>query len=185
MYYVPTKKDGKPVARVLRADSPFVDREGIHRPKGWLLHATKAEKDYIGVQPWKESTYDKRFFRSAGYTDRSLNGFRERNHTLEPRMSLPELKDRLKEQVKDQADSMLRPTDWMVIRKAETQKAIPAEVRTYRAEVRKASNRIEAEIDSYGAYADLVKFAQNGWADMWPSEDDVTEDAPRNNPRGN
>jgi len=57
--------------------------------------------------------------------------------------------------VKAQAGGLLAPTDWYVVRKAETTVAIPESVSYFRAAVRNASGDIEAAIT---ATADLDAF---------------------------
>jgi len=60
--------------------------------------------------------------------------------------------------VKAQAAGLLSATDWYVVRKSETDEAIPADVLTYRAAVRTASNTIEAAItacDTHDAFMAL------------------------------
>lgn len=50
--------------------------------------------------------------------------------------------------IKSQAAGLLSSTDWYVIRKAEAQTAIPANVATYRAAVRAKSNDMEALVNA-------------------------------------
>ena len=52
-----------------------------------------------------------------------------------------------KNQIKAQAAGLLQSTDWYVVRHAESETAIPANVSTYRAAVRTKSNEIETAID--------------------------------------
>ena len=57
------------------------------------------------------------------------------------------LKTNEKNQIKAQAAGLLQSTDWYVIRHAESETAIPANVSTYRAAVRTKSNEMETAID--------------------------------------
>ena len=59
----------------------------------------------------------------------------------------PGLKTNEKNQIKAQAANLLQSTDWYVVRHAESETAIPANVSTYRAAVRTKSNEIETSID--------------------------------------
>ena len=59
--------------------------------------------------------------------------------------------------VKAQAGSLLAPTDWYVVRKSETDAAIPADVLTYRADVRTASNSMEAQINAVTTHEEIVE----------------------------
>jgi len=51
-------------------------------------------------------------------------------------------------QIKAQANSMMQPTDWMIIRKVERDVAVPAEVTTYRAAVVAECARLVAAIEA-------------------------------------
>ena len=64
----------------------------------------------------------------------------------EERLVTKGLKSQWISQVKQTAGSMLAATDWMVIRKAERDVAIPAEVQTYRAAVVAECDRLETAI---------------------------------------
>ena len=59
----------------------------------------------------------------------------------------PGLKTNEKNKIKAQAAGQLQSTDWYVVRHAESETAIPANVSTYRAAVRTKSNEIETAID--------------------------------------
>jgi len=66
-----------------------------------------------------------------------------------------------KKSVSDQAHSLLSPTDWYASRKAETDKAIPSEVATYRAAVRTKENDMKTLIGNAAdvdALADLYEY---------------------------
>ena len=66
-------------------------------------------------------------------------------------------------QVKQTAGSLLAQTDWMVIRKAERNVAIPADVVTYRAGVVAECERLEAAIAAVSDVAGLIAVQAN-----WP-----------------
>jgi hypothetical protein len=70
------------------------------------------------------------------------------------------------QQIKTSANSQLAPTDWMVIRKAERDVAIPTNVTTYRAGVITEYNRLKTAIEGTNSVEDLITVvgAQN-----WPS----------------
>jgi len=67
-------------------------------------------------------------------------------------------------QVKQTAGSLLAQTDWMVIRKAERNVAIPADVVTYRAGVVAECERLEAAIAAVSDVAGLIAVQAN-----WPT----------------
>ena len=62
---------------------------------------------------------------------------------------IPGLKSHHTEKVKKQAGGLLNPTDWHVIKATEVDSySVSAEMTTYRAEVRTASNDMETKIDA-------------------------------------
>ena len=61
---------------------------------------------------------------------------------------IPCLKTIFKNEVKAQAKSLLSPSDWYIIRKAEdAESTIPSNIATYRAAIRTKSNEMETAID--------------------------------------
>ena len=77
------------------------------------------------------------------------------------------LKTAKTDQVKYQANSSLAKTDWMVIRKAEGDVAIPSATATYRAAVLTECTRLETAI---GNAADVDALAVVMAAQNWPKE---------------
>ena len=60
------------------------------------------------------------------------------------------------QQIKTTANSNLASTDWMVIRKAERDVAIPTDVTTYRAAVITEYNRLKTAIEGTNSVEDLI-----------------------------
>ena len=77
------------------------------------------------------------------------------------------LKYTMNAQVKSQANSGLAPTDWMVIRKAERDVAIPSATATYRAAVVTECARLETAIAG-AANVDALQAVMQ--AQNWPEE---------------
>ena len=78
------------------------------------------------------------------------------------------LKYTFKNQIKSQANSALAPTDWMVIRKAERDVAIPDATVTYRAAVITEYGRLKTAITG-AADVDALAVVMN--AQNWPETD--------------
>jgi len=70
-------------------------------------------------------------------------------------------------QVKDTAGKMLAQTDWMVIRKAERDVAIPESTQAYRAAVVAEADRIEEAIKACTSVEQLIAVINN---QSWPKE---------------
>jgi len=70
---------------------------------------------------------------------------------------IPGLKTKHKDIIKQQASSLLLPTDWHVIKATEVESySVSAEMTTYRAAVRTASNDMEALIDACNTVDELA-----------------------------
>jgi len=155
--------------RIIRAGKAWSGIDGVQHPRNWMLWdaATKAARGLV----WEDdpAPFDGRFYWSAGVA-KSLDDVTEEDGTI-----TKGLKSNAIATVKAQAAGLLAPTDWYVVRKSETDDAIPATISTYRAAVRAASGTIEAAIT---AAADLAAFMalydapEDGNAPIndWPEE---------------
>jgi len=75
---------------------------------------------------------------------------------------IPGLKSQKKENIKQQASGLLTPTDWYVIKATEVDSYnVPAEMTTYRAAVRTASNDMETKIDACSTVDELAALYQH------------------------
>jgi hypothetical protein len=77
------------------------------------------------------------------------------------------LKSQWVAQIKDTAGSLLSKTDWMVIRKAERDVAIPESTQAYRAAVIAEADRIEEAIKDCTSVEQLIAVINN---QSWPKE---------------
>ena len=146
--------------RIIRAGKAWTDNDQIQHPANWMLwdDATKAAKGLV----WEDdpASFDGRFYWSAGVA-KSLADVNEVDENGDPLMQDGEqvvtlgLKSNAIATVKAQAGGLLSPTDWMVVRSAENGTDIPANVLSYRAAVRLASETIETAITNA---ADLAAF---------------------------
>ena len=76
-----------------------------------------------------------------------VNATDENDVELDPVVVISGVKTNEKNQIKSQAASHLQSSDWYVVRLAESETAIPANVSTYRAAIRTKSNEMETAID--------------------------------------
>ena len=76
-----------------------------------------------------------------------VNATDEEGVELDPVVVISGVKTNEKNQIKAQAGSHLQSSDWYVVRLAESETAIPANVSTYRAAIRTKSNEMETAID--------------------------------------
>ena len=141
--------NGKPLA----VDVPFTYGD-VHYPANWLRLSTAQEKKDLGITEVADApTYDSRFYNGDG----SAKALDDAKETIDGVEYTPlGVKSVLKAQEKATAGSLLAPYDWYVIRKAETTKAIPTTIKTYRTAVRTACLTRETEIDNCADTAALV-----------------------------
>ena len=115
--------------RVLQLDTPF-EHDGTSYPANWLRLASPEARAAIGItEVTLQPRPDDRFY---WVTD---NG--DGTYTATPK-PVPDVQQMLVQQIDSYAYTTLIQTDWMVVRMAETQEAVPANVTTYRAAVRSA-----------------------------------------------
>ena len=155
--------------RIIRAGKAWTDNDGIQHPSNWMLwdDATKAAKGLV----WEDdpASFDGRFYWSAGVA-KSLDDVTEEDGTI-----TKGLKSNAIATVKAQAAGLLAPTDWYVVRKAETNEGAPENVLQYRSDVRAASGTIEAAITAATTLEDfmaLYEAPEDGNAPIndWPEE---------------
>ena len=155
--------------RIIRAGKAWTDNDGIQHPANWALWDA-AYKASIGLV-WEDdpATFDGRFYWSVD-VPKSLDDV-----TNEDGSVTLGLKSQWKNTIKQQAAGLLAPTDWYVVRKSETDAAIPENVLQYRSDVRAASGTIEAAIDAaadFDAFVALFDTPEDGVAPIndWPEE---------------
>jgi hypothetical protein len=150
----------------------------IQYPANWLNLTTLAEKLAIGITEVAEATRaDDRFYWDGDITNpKALEDKEESDENGNPlyvkvlgtvdgkpamvdstkRLVTKGLKTNFIAQVKQTAGTILAQTDWMVIRKAERDVAIPADVVIYRAEVVAKANELETAIGAVTTVAQLA-----------------------------
>ena len=152
------KLDGKP----LPVDVPFTSGD-INYPANWLRLSTAKEKKDLGITEVADAPiFDGRFYNGDGSAKalddenaKDKDGVLIKNSDGS-QMVIKGVKSVLKAQEKVTAGSLLARYDWYVIRKAETSKAIPTAIKTYRTSVRTACLTRETEIDDCADTAALV-----------------------------
>ena len=136
----------------IREGRGWTDNNGVKHPAQWTRWTAeeKAAKGLVWVADPVQ--YDSRFYTGDG-TAKALDDVNavdeDGNAILDEdgnQVVTKGLKSNAIAQTKMTAGSLLAPTDWMVVRKAETDVAIPADVLTYRQAVRTASEAIETAI---------------------------------------
>ena len=157
--------------------------DGIQYPANWLRLASAAEKAAIGITEVADPVRaDDRFYWNGDINlPKELNDREEVDAEGNPmwvqvlgvvdgepamvdsdeRLVTKGLKSQWIAQVKDTAGKMLAATDWMVIRKAERDVAIPADVVAKRAAILAEAERLETAIAACDNVEALIAVVQN------------------------
>lgn len=168
----------------LPLDTPFTI-DGTSFPANWLRLTSIEEKNAVGITEVADTQvhFDDRFYWGVD-NPKLLNDREESDEQGNPlyvkvlgtvdglpamvdsseRLVTKGLKSQWIAQVKDTAGKLLAQTDWMVIRKAERDVAIPADTVTYRAAVVAEANRLETAINACSDVPALIAVVTaQGW----------------------
>lgn len=132
----------------------FTDTLGNSYPQNWLNLSTEEEKNAVGIT-WVTDPVrvDDRF-----YWNGDINTPKVLDDKLEEDGSTTKgLKSNFVAQVKDTAGKLLAQTDWMVIRKAERNVEIPAEIALKRTQIVTEANRLETDIKASTTVEGLIE----------------------------
>ena len=166
-------------------DTPFTI-DGTSYPSNWLRLTSLAEKQAVGITEVADVTtkYNDQFYWGVD-NPKLLNDREESDKDGNPmyvkvlgvvdgkpamvdsteRLVTKGLKSNWTVQVKDTANKLLAQTDWMVIRKAERDVAIPTATATYRAGVITECSRL---VTAIAGASDVEAFIAVVGAQGWP-----------------
>jgi hypothetical protein len=140
--------------KTIKLGRAWVDNNGIQHPANWGIWSDEEKVSKGLVWEADPAPYDNRFWWDAN-TAKNINDVNEvdsdGNAILDAdgnQLVTLGLKSQWKNITKKRAGNLLAPTDWHVVKAAEVSGyTVPADITTYRAAVRTASNTIEAAID--------------------------------------
>jgi len=141
--------NGKPLA----LDVPFVTPDGTQYPANWLRLASPEDRKAISITEVPDPPYyDQRFYWGPG---------------------LPKDHDQLVVQWVDQtrytANTLLSPTDWMIVRSVDNGKAADPAVKTWRENIRTSSGIKISAIKATKTTEDLASFVTSPDYSSWPA----------------
>jgi hypothetical protein len=141
-------------SKTISVGRSWTDDSGVTHPSVWNRWTPefKASIGLVWIDDPVVEQYDERFYWSAN-NPKSLDDVNvvdvDGNPVLDEdgnQMIQTGLKNLWIAKTKEQANSLLKPTDWYAVRQVETSQAIPQSVIDYRASVRAACNSIESAI---------------------------------------
>jgi len=141
--------DGKP----LSPDVAFT-HDGVQYPANWLRLATPEQRAAIGITEVPDpAPVDQRFYWDTGIP---------KDHT--------QLVEQWTQQTRTTANTLLAPTDWIIIREADNGKPADPVLRTWREEIRLASGSKVYEIKQTADTAALAAYITGADYPAWPSD---------------
>lgn len=145
--------NGQPLA----VDTPFTDANGTRYPANWLRLSSPEEKAAIGITEAADpEPYDQRFYW----------GYDADNHLIPKDHA--QLVEQWTTQTYQVANSLLTPTDWMVIREADNGKVVPDDIRSWREAIRTTAKRKVAAISATTTTDDLAALVLAPEYSEWP-----------------
>jgi hypothetical protein len=155
--------------RTLKVGKAWVDDENFKHPYRWVQWSS-ADKEKWGVT-WEDDVGQDPFDSFYYY------GWNSDGDALLPK-PLADLKASKVSQAKSQSASALAPTDWYVVRKTETNTAIPAEITAYRTAVRANYASLKTAINGVSDIAGLqAVYTTTAGASQTAKEIDATSDS--------
>ena len=167
----------------LAEGTSFYDANGTKYPPQWLNQATEEQKLAIGITWVADPTpVDTRFYWDTDLPkaledklevkedgsplykqvyDKTANDGKGAMVDTTEQVVTKGLKSQFVAQVKDTAGKLLNTTDWYVIRKAERNVEIPAEVALKRTQIVTEADRLEVDINGATTVEDLITVLNN------------------------
>jgi hypothetical protein len=144
----------------LSPDAAFVDpATGIQYPANWLRLASPADRAAIGITEAPDPVwYDQRFY---------WNPELPKEHS--------QLVEQWIGQTRATANTLLAPTDWMVIREADNGKLMDAAIKTERQGIREAAGTKVAAINATATTAELAAYITSAAYSSWSAPESEPE----------
>ena len=125
---------------------------GVQYPSNIFSMWTESELSTIGIVPiTMDSTNfkDKEYYTNTSitYAYNTETGKATGTYGTATAKDLTQLKTERKNDINTEAGSILRPTDWMIVRATEGGTAVPSDITTKRAAVRTKANSMCVQID--------------------------------------
>ena len=156
--------DGKPLA----PDVAFT-HDGIQYPANWLRLSSPEDRAAIGITEVPDPpTWDQRFYWGYDAEGKLI----PKDHT--------QLVEQWVQQTRTTANTLLQPTDWVIIREADNGKVADPVLKTWREEIRLAAGSKKYEIEHTADTEALAAYITGPDYPAWPADpytpQPVTED---------
>lgn len=142
---------------LIPAGRPFTDRDGIKHPANWLERALPWELEAAGIKKYDDpEPIDYRF--ASGY---DVDG----NPVWRP---VEQVKPAFENETRVKANTLLHPTDWMVIREADNGTPLDPSVKAWRESIRVACSGKLNKIAEFNSTAQIAAYAKTASYLTWP-----------------
>ena len=146
---------------------------GVTHPRQIFRKWSKAQLAELGITPVRVETPNQRYHNTGAETLTLVDGETVISYATTDR-DVDQLKTSMKAKVNSISSSTLARSDWMRIREEDGGTSMSADWKTYRSDVRAASNTKETEIDAL-ADLDAIKAYDEAGGD-WPNDPDYVEE---------
>jgi hypothetical protein len=132
-------------------DTPW-EYDGISYPANWLRLSTQLDRDRLGIV-WQDDPepYDQRFYWGPGLP---------KDHA--------QLIEQWSQQTRTTANTLLAPTDWIIIREADNGKAADPAIKTWREDIRLATGVKITAITGTADTDELAAYITGTEYPVWP-----------------
>lgn len=145
-----------PDGRTLALDTPFTWNQ-IQYPANWLRLSTQQQRAELGIVEVPDApTYDQRFYWGFDADGKLI----PKDHA--------ELVEQWSTQTRTTANTLLTPTDWMVVREMDNGTPMSDAYRNWRQAVRGASEAKVAAIKATSTTTELATYVTSGTYSTWP-----------------
>ena len=145
---------------------------GVTHPRQIFRKWSKAQLAELGITPARVEHVDQKYYDTGAESMTLVDGETVISYAATPK-ALDVLKTTMKSEVSNIASTTLVKSDWMTHRESDGGKAMSADWKTYRSNIRAISNIKEAEID---ALADLDAIKAYSVNSGWPNDPDYVEE---------
>jgi hypothetical protein len=138
----------------IRPGKSWKDDNGVLHPGNWNIWSAE-HKDSMGIiEIIPETPPDSRLYTWSMNNDGTVNS---KAKELDDSGEVLGVKSSLKNKVKVQQGSFLAQTDWVIIRKADIDKEVPTNIKTWRDAIRAKATEMENAIDAASSIEDIAK----------------------------
>ena len=134
--------------KIIRPGKGWIDDNGVRHPSNWHIWSKEEKAKYNITEVIEDSPPNsKLYFWSRDSDGKITSSAKPLDDSGSGDTLVLGLKSTLKNEVKDQQESLLSKTDWAYIRHYDTGKEVPSNIETWRNAIRTKATEMEEAID--------------------------------------